>query len=226
MRPATRHPRRSAVPLALAAVASGAVVPASTAADPALSGCRSPDVVGVSLAMARHVIGASGCHVVIHQLPAHGHFVTPEGADARQLVARQSPGPGGRTSAVTVSLRPLCSQPSEPGPEITGPTSRSGPTELIAGLFRQGGPPRVTPTCRTGSPAGGILTISSASGHLIVHRAVKPGKFGVFPLQPGRYMVSGSLGDTANGTPIQVGPEPVKIAAHRTTSLNVVEAVR
>jgi hypothetical protein len=226
MKPATRHPRRSAVPLALAAVASGAVIPAGTAADPSLSGCRSPNVVGVSLAMARHVIGASGCHVVIHQLPAHGHFVTPEDADDRQLVARQSPGPGGRASAVTVSLRPLCSQPAEPGPEVTGPTSRPGPTELVAGLFREGGPLRLAPNCRTASSAGGTLTISSVSGQAITHRAVKAGKYGVFPLPPGRYMVSGSLGDTANGTPIQLGPEPVKIAAHHTTSINVVEAVR
>jgi hypothetical protein len=200
-------------------------VPASTAADPAASGCRTPDVVGVSLAMARHAIGASGCHLVIHQLPAQGRFVTPEDADDRQLVARQSPGPGGRTSAVIVSLRPLCSQPSDPGPDITGPSSRSGPTELVAGLFRQGGPPRLTATCRTGSPVGGILTISSASGQAIAHRSVKSGKFGVFPLKPGSYMVSGSLGDTANGTPIQLGPERVKITAHHTTSINVVETV-
>jgi hypothetical protein len=226
MKPATSHLRRFAVPLAIAAVASGTVVPAGTAADPAASGCRSPAVVGVSLAMARQVIGASGCHVVIHQLPAHGHFVTPEDADGRQLVARQSPGPGGRTSAVTVSLQALCSQPSEPGPEVTGPTSRPGPTELVAGLFREGGPPRLTPSCRTGSPAAGILTISSASGRAIAHRAVKAGKFGVFPLAPGRYTVSGTLGDTANGAPIQLGPEPVGIAAHHTTSVNVVESVR
>jgi hypothetical protein len=201
-------------------------VPASTAADPATAGCRSPAVVDVSLAMARHVIGASGCHLVIHQLPAHGRFVTPAGADARQLVARQSPGPGGRTSAVTVSLRPLCSQPSEPGPAIAGPTSRSGPTELVAGLFREGGPLRLAPSCRTGSPAGGTLTISSASGQAIARRAVKPGKFGVFPLPPGRYVVSGTLGDTAGGSPVELGPEPVKIAAHRTTRINVVESVR
>jgi hypothetical protein len=207
--------------LALAAVASGAVVPASTAADQTVSGCRSPDVVGVSLAMARHVIGASGCHVVIHQLPAHGRFVTPEGADDRQLVARQSPGPGGRASAVTVTLRPLCSQPTMPGPDITGPVSRRGPTELVAGIFQQGGPPRLAPSCRSGTPSGGVLTISSSSGQVIARRAVKPGKFGVFPLKPGNYMVSGTVGGT-----VQLGPEPVKIAAHRTTSINVVESVR
>jgi hypothetical protein len=226
MRPATRHSRRSAVPLALAAVASGAVAPASTSADPAQAGCRIPAVVGVSLGMARHAIGASGCHVVIHQLPAHGRFVTPESADDRQLVARQSPGPGGRASVVTVTLRPLCSQPSEPGPEGTGPTSRPGPTELVAGLFRQGGPPRLTPSCRTGSPAAGVLTISSPSGQVIAHRTVKRGNFGVFPLKPGPYLITGTLGDTASGAAIQLGPEPVRIAAHRTTRINVVEAVR
>jgi hypothetical protein len=226
MRPAYRHPRRSAVPLALAAVASGALVPASTAADQAASGCRSPDVVGVSLAMARHVIGASGCQVVIHQLPAHGRFVTPDGADDRQLVARQSPGPGGRTSAVTVSLRPLCSQPAEPGPAVIGPISRPGPTELVAGLFREGGPPRLMPNCRTGSPAGGVLTISSASGRVIAHRTVKPGKYGVFPLAPGSYTVSGTTGDTANGAPIRLGPVPVEITRRHTSRLNIVETVK
>jgi hypothetical protein len=176
--------------------------------------------------MARHVIGASGCHVVIHQLPAHGHFVTPEGADARQLVAGQSPGPGGRTSAVTVSLRPLCSQPSDPGPEVTGPTSRSGPTELIAGLYREGGPLQLASRCRTANPVGGTITISSASGRLITHRTVKPGKFGVFPLPPGGYTVSGSTGDTANGIPIQLGPESIKVTRHHTSRLNIVEKVK
>ena len=226
MRPALRNPRRSAVPLALAAVASGAVAPASTAANQAVSGCRSPDVVGVSLAMARRAIGASGCRVVIHQLPAHGRYVTPDGADDRQLVAGQSPGPGNRTSTVTVSLQPLCSQPAEPGPEVTGPTSRPGPTELVAGLFRKGGPSRLDPTCRTGSPAGGVLTIFSLSGNAIAHRSVRPGKYGVFPLPPGRYLVGGSLGDTADGKPIQMGPEPVRITSRHTTRVNVVEALR
>ena len=220
MRHPTHLPRRSAVPLAVAAVAGA--LPAVTAADAGQAGCIAPDVVGVSLAQARGALHASGCSVRLQQLPAHGEFVTPSSADPRQLVGSQSPGSGSRTGTVTVRLRPLCSQPSQPGPEHRGPTSNNGPAELVAGLFLRGGPLRTSPHCRRGSPAEGTLTIATPGGEVIARRAVRSGHYGVFPLKPGRYVLTAA--PTGETTP--PAPQPVTIAARRTTHLNLVAEIR
>ncbi len=220
MRHPSNLPRRSIVPLAAAAIASGAV-PGATAAHAGSGGCIAPDVVGVSLSMARGALSVSGCAVQLHQLPAHGEYVTPESADGRQIVARQSPAKGARTAGVTVWLKPLCRQPEQPGPERRGPASNSGPTELIVGLYLRGGPPRTAPSCRRATPAEGTLTVSTPGGEVLVRRLVHAGRYGVFPLKPGRYVVIGS--------PSGAVPPPaqeITISARRTTHVNVVGAVR
>lgn len=210
------------MPLALAAVAGGAV-PASTGADQGHKGCIAPDVVGVSLAMARNALSSSGCEVQIRQLPPHGEFLTPSSPDGRQIVAFQSPRAGGRTGGVTVSLKPLCARPSQPGPDTLGPTSSKGPTELVAGLFLAGGPVVTSPRCPRGTPSGGVLTVTSADGQPVARRAVRAGRFGVFPLKPGSYVLAGTVSGPPGGR--RTAPQPVTIAAHRTTRLNVVADV-
>jgi hypothetical protein len=217
------RPSRSAVSLALAAVASGAL-PGATAAAPGQQGCVAPDVVGVSLAMARQALSASGCAVQVRQLPAHGQFVTPGSPDGRQIVATQSPPAGGHAGGVRISLQPLCAQPAQPGPDARGPTSSQGPTELVSGLFLAGGPVLTSPHCRHGVPSNGVLTVTTAGGHQVARRAVHAGRFGVFPLKPGAYMLVGTLSGPAGER--QLAPQPVKIEAHRTTHLNLVAEVR
>jgi hypothetical protein len=215
------------VPLALAAIAGGAAVPAATAAETSTSGCLTPEVVGVDLAMARQALVSSGCNVQIRQLPAHGELVTPSPPDGRQLVARQRPLRGVRTPDVTLWLEPLCAQPAQPGPRRRGPVTSAGPNELISGLFVQGGPLQRAPHCRIGVPAGGVLTVSSASGgRVIARRSVRPGHYGIFPLSPGRYLLAGTLARAGGEAgPSQLGPELVTIARNRTTRLNVVVPV-
>ncbi len=208
------------MPFAVLAVAA---VPGAAAAQGSQSGCRAPDVVGVSLASARAALGASGCQVLVRELPGHGEFVAPNTPQGRQIVARQSPRAGASTELVTIWLQPLCSQPAQPGPAQARAVT-SGPTELISGLFLLGGPARTSTQCRTGNPLAGTITVRRlAGGRAIASRAVREGRFAVFPLSPGRYEVQGSFADARqSGAPIETVPEPVTITAQRTTRLNLI----
>lgn len=227
MKQSISRPCRSAVSFALAAMAGGATAPDTTAAD-STRGCQTPEVVGVSLAMARQVLSASGCQSVVRQLPGHGQYVAPTAPQGQQIVGRQSPSAGSRAQAVTIWLKPLCAQPAQPGPTERGPAVTSGATQLISGLFLKGGPLRQSTQCRKGTPSAGTITIAAAGGgSVIARRAVRDGRVAVFPLRPGRYEVEGSFARAQrNGAPIDVKPEPVTITAHHTTRLNLVGQVR
>ena len=218
------RPQKSAALVALLTVATAVALPAGGGALAARAGCTAPDVVGVNLAMARRALGDSGCAVRIRQLPGHGSYVTPSSADGRQLVARQSPGAGARSQAVTVWVKPLCAQPANPGPAERGPHARKGPTELIAGLYLQGGPLLRNPSCRRASPEAGTVTVSTPAGKVIARREVRAGHFGIFPLPPGPYVVGGTFAGQG-GHPAQLPSEPVTLAARRTTSLNLVATI-
>ncbi len=213
-------PRKKVVPLALAALATSGVLPSAGGAKQAGEGCVAPDVVGVNLAMARRALNASGCGVAVRQLPGHGPYVTPSGPDGRQLVDRQSPAGGGRTRAVTLFLEPLCAQPAQPGPKHDGAEQRRGPTELVAGVYLQGGPLRTSARCRNALPEGGTLTVSSSAGNVLASRRVREGHFAVFPLAPGSYVLAGSV--SRAGARLSVPATAFTIAARRTTRVNAV----
>ncbi len=220
-----QSPRKKAVPLAVAALATSAALPAVGGAKPAGEGCVAPDVVGVNLAMARHALGSSGCGVTVRQLPGHGSFVTPASPDGRQIVGRQSPQGGGRTRAVTVFLEPLCAQPALPGPRHAGAEQRRGPAELVAGLYLQGGPLRTSPRCRNALPEGGTVTVSTRAGATVASRRVRDGHFAIFPLAPGSYVLAATFARASGGARVGVPPTDFTIAPHRTTRVNVVARV-
>ncbi len=219
-----QRPYKTAVPIALLTMATVASLPASGGAAASRGSCIAPDVVGVDLAMARRALGDSGCALTVRQLPAHGSYITPASADARQLVARQRPSAGARSQGVTVWVEPLCAQPADPGPPRRGPIVTKGPTELVAGLYLQGGPLQTSPNCRRGSPEAGTVVVSTPAGKVIARRRVRAGHFGIFPLAPGRYLLSGTLAGQG-GHPTQLPSAPVTLAARRTTQLNLVANV-
>jgi hypothetical protein len=209
-----------AVLLAVTATPASPPATAVAAQQQGQQGCIAPDLVGVSLAKARHALSASGCGLQLRQLPGHGHFVTPAGPDERQLVGAQRPARGAHTRAVTLWLEPLCSQAAQPGPESRGPESEKGPTEIVAGLFLEGGPLRLGPRCRRAMTAAGTVTVATLSGQPVASRSVGAGSFAVFPLKPGRYVVSGTIG---SATP---APRQVTVVARRETRLNLVSQIR
>jgi hypothetical protein len=202
------------------------VLAAAGGATAAHGGCVAPKVVGVSLAQARQALAASGCGVAVHQLPAHGRFVTPASPDGRQLVARQSPPAGAHARAVGVWVEPLCSQPTFPGPARPGAEQRTGPQSLVAGLYLSGGPLQRTPRCRAAHSEAGTLTVSTPSGAVIARRSVRGGRFAIFPLAPGTYVLEGrAAGGAGKGRP--AFPQATfTISAHHTTLVNLVASVR
>jgi hypothetical protein len=115
-----------------------------------------------------------------------------------------------------VRVEPLCRQPAQPGPDPRAAGTTKGPTELIVGMFLRGGPLQTTPRCRRGTTSGGTLTVATPSGQLVAKHAVRAGRFAVFPLKPGAYVLTGDLAGGAHPPPQQV-----TVAAHRTTRLNL-----
>jgi hypothetical protein len=67
------------------------------------------------------------------------------------------------------------------------------------------------------------VTVSSAAGKLLVSRKVRGGRFAIFPLAPGSYVLAGKLAGASG--PVPVAPTPFTIAAHRTTRVNAVARV-
>lgn len=211
---------RFACACALAVAALGAL-PASGLAG---GSCVVPRLVGVSYRLARATLARSGCAVLVRELPGHGRYVSPSRPDPVQIVGAQSPAAGGHGSMVTISLKPLCSQPALPGPATVGPTSARGPAELVVGLYLSGGPLRRRATCATGTPAAAAFTVTTASGESLTARSVRAGRFAVFPLPPGRYVVSGSLAPDTSPSP-GAQQRPFTIVAGRTTRLNLLAPV-
>jgi hypothetical protein len=82
------------------------------------------------------------------------------------------------------------------------PVYRVGPTELVSGLYVQGGavPP---PPCKAKprGPYAGTITVSNAStGATVASKTVRDGHLAHIPLAPGRYKVSGQFSGGGTST--------------------------
>ena len=104
----------------------------------------------------------------------------------------------GVASAAPRLSRPVaaadCPHPSVPVPP-NEPVYRAGPTELVSGLYIQGGPvPR--PPCKPEprGPYAGRITVSNAkTGRTVASQSVRNGHLAHIRLAPGRYKVSGKF---------------------------------
>jgi hypothetical protein len=181
-------------------------------AQPAGTGsCRAPRLVGLTLARARVRAGLAGCriHVVNGQIRAE---------EPMQLVARQNPAAGSKRRSINVWLVPLCAQSAAPGPPAREPIVTAGPTELISGVFLDGGPLVLRPTCQPGTPLPGTITIvNPATGATVASTTVATGKLATFPLAPGTYTIDGTLANaTSGGAVMRTRPQTVTIPAGMT----------
>jgi hypothetical protein len=136
--------------------------------------------------------------------------LTPTAVDARRADARQS--------------RSQCSQSADPGPPAGEPFVRRGPTELISGLYLDGGPAGRFRRCHRGTPSPGTLTVlDSASGREVATRTIAAGHLATIPLAPGTYTITGAFADaTRDGKPITTLPKEVRIPADRSVREDVV----
>jgi hypothetical protein len=147
--------------------------------------------------------------------------------NANQTVVRQASRAGRTGRVVTVWLKPLCAQSAEPGPPADEPFLKSGPTELISGLYLDGGPLRFVPRCGPGTPTAGTITVRSpTTGEVIASENVANGQLATIPLAPGTYTIAGTFAHAfVNGQPIETLPRQVIIPAGDTVRQDVVASI-
>jgi hypothetical protein len=110
---------------------------------------------------------------------------------------------------VSLSVNPLCTGPAALGPPSGEPIEKPGATELVTGLFVEGGPVvfRSAPVCKdlVGKSTSGTITVVNSVGTVLANKmAVSAGQLLYVNVQPGAYTVSGTFsGGTAIG-PITV----------------------
>lgn len=199
--------------------------PASTATRGKGAAChRVPKLVGLSLSVARMRSAQAGCELRVREAGTSQVVeVPPSGPSAAQIVTRQTPHAGGVGRVVTVWLKPLCYQSAEPGPPAHEPRVKRGPTELVSGLFLDGGPLRHAPRCRSGTPWAGTITVTNPAGMVIASDKVHAGKLARIRLAPGTYAIHGTFANaTRNGQPIETEPQTVTITAGETVREDVV----
>jgi hypothetical protein len=112
---------------------------------------------------------------------------------------------------------PACSAPSVPLPAHE-PLLTRGPTELVAGLYVQGGAYIVGCPQEPRGPYAGTLTVRGArTGRLVARETLtRPARLFVVALPPGRYTVSAT---GAGG--LRTQPQTVTIPRHTTVRQDV-----
>ena len=149
-----------------------------------------------------------------------------------QTIRSQSPRGGQHGRVVTVWVNPACANSALPGPPEGEPLLTAGPTELISGLYLDGGPLRLwsEPRCtfHPGVPGAGTITVRDPdSGSVVATQTVTSGHLATIPLAPGTYTVEGTFGDAIiNGQPGRSFPKTVQIPAGKTVRQDVVLNVR
>ena len=105
---------------------------------------------------------------------------------------------------------------------------RRGKTELVSGLFLDGGPLRRRPRCRPGKPAAGTITVvNPRTGKVVASDSVGDGQLARIPLTRGTYTVTGTFATAfRNNQPIQTQPRTITIPAGRTVRQDVAAAIR
>ena len=184
----------SLVPPALATSASGATTHAS---------CRVPRMTGLTVKGARSRAAVAGC-----TLRLIGATVT---MPTVQTIHTQSVRPGRRARVVVDRVNPVCPGSAALGPPPGEPLLKPGPTELIAGLFGEGGPLlfRSAPNCKSlvGTSSPGTITVVNAEGTVVVNKmALATGQLLHADVPAGTYTLTGVL---KGGT--KVGPLTVKV---------------
>jgi hypothetical protein len=101
-------------------------------------------------------------------------------------------------------------------------------TELISGLFLDGGPLRRARQCRPGVPFPGTITVTSAAtGKVVANDKVASGHLAKIRLVAGAYTITGTFADAfSNNEPIKARPRTVTIAAGTTVRQDVEASIK
>jgi hypothetical protein len=172
------------------------------------STCHAPRLTGLTVTLARRHAKAAGCAVRL----VGAKLQMPQ----IQTVRTQSVRPGGVTKKVTLTVNPLCSGAADNGPPAGEPIIEPGPTELISGLFLEGGPFlwRSAPNCKdlVEKSSPGWITVTNSAGTVIVYkRELTEGQLLHVKVPAGKYTITGVL--SVNN---KVGPVTVNVPAGKT----------
>ena len=174
----------------------------------AATSCHAPRMTGLTVSAARNRAHVAGCRL---------RFV---GAAIRmptiQTIHTQSVRPGQSARLVTLDVNPLCEGSGAPGPPLGEPIIKSGPTELITGLFIEGGPliERSAPNCKAlvGKSSAGTITVTNSVGTVFANNvALSAGQLLYLNVPVGVYTVSGVIG--GGNFVSKVGPITVNVGA-------------
>jgi hypothetical protein len=107
-----------------------------------------------------------------------------------------------------------------------------GPTELVSGLYLDGGPHRFrsVPRCTSlsGIPGAGTITVTDpASGAIVASATVANGKLAKIPLPPGTYTITGTFANAiSNNQHMQSPPRSVTIRSGQTVRQDVSASIK
>ncbi len=207
--------------LALVTGASGR--PYSHGSAATAKACHAPHVTGLVLSVARARARKAGCHLRLLGATVERPEI--------QTIRRQTPKAGRRGRVVTVWVNPLCSGSALAGPPAGEPLVTPGPTELVSGLYLDGGPERSRSVSRcaslSGEPGPGTIAVTDpVTGATVATKTVASGHLATFPLPAGTYTISGTFGGaTINGQPGRSFPQTVQIPPGKTVRQDVVLSV-
>jgi hypothetical protein len=184
----------SIVPLTLAGASS--IASATSTAS-----CRVPRLTGLTVTKARDRAENVGCRLRLVGAKVQVPMV--------QTIHTQSVRPGRLASVVTVSVNPLCSGSVNPGPPPNEPIIKAGPSELITGLFIEGGAmiESSAPHCKdlVGKSSAGTITVTNSDGSVIAdNTALSAGQELYVNVPAGSYTVSGKFAGGEAVGPITV----------------------
>jgi hypothetical protein len=181
--------------------------------------CRALHLEGLVVGVARERVEQADCRLRLFGSPVKQPMI--------QTIRRQSFGKGPSGPFVTVWVNPLCSGSADWGSPAGEPVRTTGQTELVSGLYLDGGPHRFrsAPHCASlsGTPGAGTITVTEpASGAIVATETVADGQLAKIRLSAGTYTITGTFANASrDGQHIQSPPQTVTIRSGQTVRQDV-----
>ena len=186
--------------------------------------CRSLHLTGLVIGVAEAQAGKAGCRLQLVGSPVQRPTI--------QTIRRQISRTGRRGSIVTVWVNPLCSGSADWGPPRGEPLHAPGPTELISGLYLDGGPLSLRSATRctslSGTPGAGTITVTDpASGAILATETVANGQLAKIRLPAGTYTIVGTFANAmSDNQNMQSPPRSVTIRSGQTIRQDVSVSIK
>jgi hypothetical protein len=126
----------------------------------------------------------------------------------------------------------LCSGSAEWGPPAGEPVRKPGPTELVSGLYLDGGPHRFRSASHcaslSGTPGAGTITVTDpTSGAIVATETVAEGQLAKIRLPAGTYTIIGTFANASSDDQhIQSRPQTVTIRSGQTVRQDVSASIK